>query len=120
MGVTRHRPRKPKRRPEDKHVGGTVNSTRHGWFAIREHVLKRDGNQCQAQEVGCTGLAVEVDHIVPQYLGGTDDDDNLESLCPECHARRTSRQAHERAQIRKAEKKEAERRNRPGRKDRHQ
>lgn len=32
-------------------------------------------------------LATEVDHIRPLYLGGTDDEANLESICDE-HAKR--------------------------------
>jgi len=33
--------------------------------------------------------AAEVDHIVPLADGGTNDDDNLRSLCRPCHAART-------------------------------
>lgn len=94
-------------------------NTRHDWAAVRAYILERDGHVCQAREDGCTGVATEVNHKVPQWQGGDDSDENLESLCPECHSRVTSRQAHERAVARKAEKKEAERRNHPGRKDRH-
>ncbi|WP_084021610.1 HNH endonuclease [Mycobacterium avium] len=120
MGVTRHRPRRPKRNSNRaKHIGGTVDSTRHEWARVRARILTRDDHTCQAKDDGCTGVAIEVDHVVPQHLGGTDDDENLISLCPECHARRTSRQAHERAVAREADKKERARRNHPGRKDRH-
>jgi len=65
------------------------------------------------------GEATEVDHIVPLAVGGDEDDSNLESLCAACHSRKTTRQAQARAAFNKAQKKEAERRNHPGRKDRH-
>lgn len=35
--------------------------------------------------VGCSRVAVEVDHRVPRTEGGTDDPDNLVSLCREDH-----------------------------------
>lgn len=120
MAVKRHSRGTQRKRVQDKHIGGTRDSTRHTWAAIRSRVLMRDNHECQAKEQGCTGVAYEVDHVVPQYAGGNDEDDNLLSLCPECHSLRTSRQAHERAIARKALAKEQARRNVPGRKDRHE
>jgi 5-methylcytosine-specific restriction protein A len=32
---------------------------------------------------------VEVDHILPVHKGGTDEDDNLQALCHECHESKT-------------------------------
>nr|WP_286137300.1 HNH endonuclease [Mycobacterium sp. IS-3022] len=90
-----------------------------GWLAIRAHILKRDDGQCQDRDWGCEGEAVEVHHIVPIELGGTNDDDNLISLCAPCHQRRTAEQQQERQARKKAATKEARRRNHPGRKDRH-
>jgi 5-methylcytosine-specific restriction protein A len=34
--------------------------------------------------------ATEVDHILARRAGGTDDHDNLRSLCKSCHSRRTA------------------------------
>jgi 5-methylcytosine-specific restriction protein A len=34
-------------------------------------------------------LARELDHIVPLFKGGTDDEDNLQGLCIECHKKKT-------------------------------
>ncbi|MBO5856731.1 MAG: HNH endonuclease [Clostridia bacterium] len=31
------------------------------------------------------GALINIDHIVPRSLGGTDDLDNLQTLCVECH-----------------------------------
>ena len=42
---------------------------------------------CQAK--GLVRLAEELDHIVPISKGGTNDDDNLQMLCKECHYHKT-------------------------------
>jgi len=34
----------------------------------------------------------ETDHIVPLFKGGTNDADNLQALCPDCHACKTGRE----------------------------
>jgi 5-methylcytosine-specific restriction protein A len=91
-----------------------------GWLAIRARILKRDGGLCQERAWGCDVYAVEVHHIMPIELGGTDDDDNLISLCAPCHLRYTQTQQQDRMARRKADKKERARRNHPGRRDRHE
>jgi len=45
--------------------------------------------------------AKQVDHITPKAQGGTDDMDNLQSICVECHTTKTQLEAAE-AQGRKA------------------
>lgn len=48
----------------------------------------------------CTKLlpaCFQVDHIVPLADGGTDTEDNLQSLCPDCHADKTQKEAIARA-----------------------
>ena len=44
---------------------------------------------------------VEVDHIVPRYLGGTNRLENLRTLCGDCHAQVTKQQASTRARTRR-------------------
>jgi len=34
-------------------------------------------------------LAQQVDHIIPVSKGGSDEDDNLQSICPTCHEHKT-------------------------------
>jgi 5-methylcytosine-specific restriction protein A len=50
----------------------------------------RDRFTCQC---GCGRVGpeheLEVDHRVPMYEGGTEDDSNLQSLLIECHARKS-------------------------------
>jgi 5-methylcytosine-specific restriction protein A len=61
-----------------------------GWPSIRSRILARDQGKC----VLCGRRATDVDHIVPAYLGGTDADVNLRSLCNECHAAKSSTEGH--------------------------
>ena len=44
---------------------------------MRARILQRDGGCCQV----CGAPATDIDHIVPITRGGSDDDDNLVSLC---------------------------------------
>lgn len=37
--------------------------------------------------------ASEVDHVVPKFEHGTDDDDNLQSICKPCHTDKTQAEA---------------------------
>ena len=51
------------------------------WRKIRAAILLRDGHICG----WCGGKATEVDHIIPRYLGGEDDESNLISACWDCN-----------------------------------
>jgi len=67
---------------------GTPTDRGYGaeWKRIRYRVLLRDELICQTP--GCYAQAQEVDHIVPKAMGGTDEMDNLRSLCSRCHRER--------------------------------
>ena len=58
------------------------------WQAIRQQILARDHYLCRScgEPVGSSG---EVDHIVARRNGGSDDYDNLQTLCKTCHSRKT-------------------------------
>ena len=60
------------------------------WAKIRKRVLRRDDYKCQIQGPGCTVLATEADHIVPN-----DDHspENLQSVCHPCHREKTKLEA---------------------------
>jgi len=71
------------------------------WEKLRLQILARDQYLCQQcdREGRLTGLvtgnprhprAANVDHITPKAQGGTDDPDNLESLCRTCHNAKTA------------------------------
>ena len=55
------------------------------WRRRRAEVLDRDGWRCV--KCGRPGR-LEVDHIRPLRAGGTDDVDNLRTLCRDCHLER--------------------------------
>ena len=52
----------------------------------RKRVLRRDRFTCTACGFSDpSGRLLEVDHIVPEILGGSDSADNLRTLCKGCH-----------------------------------
>ena len=58
--------------------------------SVREAVKARDGWQC----VRCgSDELLEVDHIVPTYADGSNELDNLQTLCRSCHRKKTSEDA---------------------------
>ncbi len=71
---------------------GTVTERGYGspWQRLRLEILKRDDDLCQqCLKTGRLTRASHVDHIVPKARGGDDTFDNLQSLCPSCHQRKT-------------------------------
>jgi len=50
------------------------------------HVFERDGWQCV--KCGKRGR-LECDHVVPRQAGGSDNMDNLQTLCRNCHIAKT-------------------------------
>lgn len=72
---------------------------------LKRHVVVRDGCHCRScGEVFESPLIeggpclpeswrLELDHILPLHLGGTDHPDNLQLLCVGCHRAKTSREA---------------------------
>jgi hypothetical protein len=64
----------------------TVTSTRKPLSAkVRRIVFERDGYRCRR----CGGwLDLHVDHIVPVARGGTDDLENLQTLCRDCNIKK--------------------------------
>lgn len=61
------------------------------WRKIKEQVHLRDAYTCQ--QCGIISLELECDHILNKAQGGTDDLDNLQSLCKSCHAKKTQRES---------------------------
>ena len=62
----------------------------HQWQKIRLRILARDCGLCQeCRRKGHVTQGAEVDHIVPQAKGGTDDESNLQLLCVACHESKT-------------------------------
>ena len=67
-------------------------------MATRRRILLRDRYTCQG--CGLVRSDHEIDHRVPLELGGSNDDDNLQTLCggaDGCHARKSSAETTARA-----------------------
>lgn len=61
------------------------------WMKIRDRILTRDQGLCViCRKAGVFRMATEVDHILPLEDGGSNDDDNLQSLDSDCHAAKTA------------------------------
>jgi len=52
---------------------------------LRHLVFKRDGYRCCECGASKEETSLEIDHIVPVAKGGTNDIDNLQTLCRECN-----------------------------------
>ncbi len=57
----------------------------NGYYALRYKIFKRDKFTCQYCGQKAPDVKLEVDHIVPTYEGGTDDEDNLITSCWACN-----------------------------------
>ena len=56
---------------------------------IRQDVLLRDEYTCQV--CGRVTRDLEIDHIIPLHLGGKETDENRQSLCAECHKKKSEK-----------------------------
>jgi len=61
---------------------------RHAAFH-RKEVLLRDQFTCQKCKRELPEYALEADHIIPLSQGGPDNMMNMQTLCIECHRRKT-------------------------------
>lgn len=52
---------------------------------VRALVLSRDNHRCRMCGRTSDEVSLEVDHVFPYSLGGTDDLDNLATLCRDCN-----------------------------------
>lgn len=61
------------------------------WDKLRKKILRRDHYLCQpCYKLNKLTPAEQVDHIVPKAQGGTGERDNLQSICTECHNKKTA------------------------------
>lgn len=58
-------------------------------MAIRKRLLDHSPLCAMCQKGGIIQPATEVDHVLPLFKGGTDDMDNLQPLCAQCHKIKT-------------------------------
>ena len=50
------------------------------------------GSECPAATRGEELEEYDIDHIIPLSLGGTEDHNNLQALCPVCHRKKTDQE----------------------------
>lgn len=95
---------KPMRRLTERHgANDRWGSGRGGrpWRRQRARIFERDDYLCQIhlrrgeiRPVTLHGKYAGVcDHIIPLAEGGTDDDDNLQTICQECDKEKTAAEA---------------------------
>jgi len=62
----------------------------HAWRKRRERIKAKANGMCEL--CAANGLIVpgtDCDHKLPKSKGGTDEDENLQWICEECHKRKT-------------------------------
>lgn len=72
---------------------------KRGWAGVndRNRIRKRDCGLCQeCKRQGRTSVGVDVDHKIPLWEGGSDDDANKELLCASHHLEKTRQEAAKR------------------------
>jgi len=72
-------------------VRAVLRSHDRAWQRTRARILRRDNGLCWAcAACGLVGLAQQVDHRLPVWVGGTDDDANLGSMCIPHHQQKST------------------------------
>jgi len=68
-----------------------MNSAGYVSGTLRYEILKRAKFRCELCGISAEQKALEVDHILPRNLGGSDDEANLQALCYSCNAMKRDR-----------------------------
>ena len=58
---------------------------------MRYAVLKRDNNRCISCGINSQETKLQIDHIIPFSKGGSNEIDNLQTLCFECNRGKSDR-----------------------------
>lgn len=74
-------------------IGATPRTRGRAWMEARAKWLRQHPLCVACLATGRTTAAEEVDHIIPLWCGGRDDDSNFQSLCKPCHAVKTAEEA---------------------------
>ncbi|PJN00836.1 hypothetical protein CG740_23315 [Streptomyces sp. CB01201] len=57
---------------------------------LRYEILRRDNHACRYCGATAPGVKLNVDHVIPQALGGSDKPTNLVTSCAQCNSGKTS------------------------------
>ncbi len=79
-------------KPREPWANRPVQAKRHSshWAVQRLRIFERDRYVCQLCQL--VTLHPECDHRVPLAHGGDDTDDNLQTLCKDCHDAKSKRE----------------------------
>ncbi|MCT7975923.1 HNH endonuclease [Laspinema olomoucense] len=58
--------------------------------AVRVYVWERDRHQCQSCGKTEQETELNIDHIIPLAMGGSNDISNLQTLCRQCNQRKSA------------------------------
>jgi 5-methylcytosine-specific restriction protein A len=68
--------------------------------AIRRRHLQQQPLCVECKKNGRTSAATQIDHVIPLWNGGADDECNRQGLCDACHDKKTSIESALRAALR--------------------
>lgn len=57
-------------------------------YSVREYVYQRDNYQCKSCGKSQQETTLNIDHIIPLALGGSNDLSNLQTLCVTCNSKK--------------------------------
>jgi len=57
---------------------------------LRTRIMQGQPLCKMCEDKGLVTPGAEMDHIVPLFMGGSNDDDNLQMLCVECHRKKSA------------------------------
>lgn len=78
-------------------IAATLRQRGQKWVDRRKRWLMDHPLCCGCQAEGRVTAGQEVDHVIPLWAGGADEESNYQTLCREHHAAKTAREASERA-----------------------
>ena len=78
-------------------IGATERTRGSKWMKIRAKWLNAHPLCVECEGRGYARPATQLDHIIPLWQGGKDDESNYQSLCVECHAEKTAEEVKQRA-----------------------
>lgn len=70
----------------------------------KDIVFWRDGGRCQICKAVLKELQWQCDHRIPLWEGGVNEEENLQSLCANCHCEKSSMESVKRAKVRREER----------------
>ena len=76
-------------------AGATKRTRGSAWMKRRALWLSKHPMCEPCMKEGCVTQAQEVDHIIPLVNGGRDDESNYQSICVECHKKKSAGEAKE-------------------------